>query len=79
MNRLILIVVLIFINGCSSNYGLQKSTLTVSDQVDVIKAEVGNPYPECDNKKPSKRVANLSVERSERVYLQGGSLCQRSE
>ena len=81
MKNLRLVVTLFMfsvLSGCASNYSLQKSSLAVDDGIDVISAKVDNPYPECDSTKESTRVANLSVERSERVYLQGGKLCQRS-
>lgn len=65
------------LGGCASSYDIQQSTLAVNDRIDVLQASVSNPYPECDTTKEYRRVANLSVERSERVYLQEGSLCQR--
>jgi len=66
------------LSGCSSQYSLQKSSLDADDRIDVISASVANPYPVCDVSKESRRIANLSVERSERVYLQEGKLCQRT-
>ena len=65
------------LGGCTSSYDTQQSTLAVNDRIDVLQASVSNPYPECDTTKESRRVANLGVERSERVYLQEGALCQR--
>ena len=67
------------LGGCVSSYDTQQSTLAVDDRIDVLQASVPNPYPECDAAKEYRRVANLSVERSERVYLQEGVLCQRSD
>ena len=66
------------LSGCASNYATQRSTLAIDDRIDVIQAKVANPYPECDSTKESRRIANLSVKRSERVYIQEGNLCQRS-
>lgn len=74
-------LILLFVGvlgGCVTSYDTQQSTLAIDDRVNVLKANVGNPYPECDPEKTSRRIANLSVERSERVYLQEGKLCQRS-
>lgn len=76
--RPIFLIVMVLLTGCSANYDLQKSSLAVADKIDVIQASVNNPYPECNPDKEHRRVANLSVERSERVYLQEGKLCQRS-
>lgn len=67
------------IYGCVSGYQVQRSTLSVDDRVDVLHAVVSNPYPQCDNDKAYQRVADLSVQRAERVYLQEGKLCQRSK
>jgi hypothetical protein len=67
------------LSGCVSSYDTQQSTLAVDDRIDVLQASVSNPYPECDAAKEYRRVANLSVDRSERVYLQEGALCQRSD
>jgi hypothetical protein len=67
------------LGGCASSYDTQQSTLAVNDRIDVLQASVSNPYPECDTEKEYRRVANLSVERAERVYLQEGALCQRSD
>lgn len=73
-----LLVLIFTLSGCSSSSHLQRSSLSVNDRIDVLQAEVVNPYPECDPALEYRRVANLSVERAERVYLQGGKLCQRS-
>jgi len=68
------------VSGCAthSEYDLQEGTLAVNDRIEIVAAKVNNPYPECKDNIEMRRVANLSVERSERVYLQGGALCQRS-
>lgn len=65
--------------GCQSmlTHELQKSTLAVEDKIKVLSAKVENPYPKCKPDGKLTRVADLSVERSQRVYLQGGRLCQR--
>jgi hypothetical protein len=80
MKRICLILLSVAaLGGCASSYDTQESTLAVDDRIDVLQASVSNPYPECDAAKEYRRVANLSVERSERVYLQEGALCQRSD
>lgn len=80
MKRLNLLMLSVMtLGGCASSYDTQQSTLAVDDRIDVLQASVSNPYPECDTTKEYRRVANLSVERSERVYLQEGALCQRSD
>ena len=76
--KLVLLSV-ITLGGCASSYDTQQSTLAVDDRIPVLQASVSNPYPKCDTTKEHRRVANLSVERSERVYLQEGALCQRSD
>jgi len=76
--RTVVVITIALLSGCSANYNLQKSSLAVADKIDVLAASVNNPYPECNPDKEHRRVANLSVERSERVYLQEGKLCQRS-
>ncbi len=86
------ILILIFVTstqGCSTLYPLQNllkntqksslSMLSLVDKLEVVPAQVNNPYPECSPDGELRRVADLSVERSERVYLQGGNLCQRSK
>lgn len=78
MKRVCYLFVFFGLTGCASSYDTQQSTLAVDDRISVLKAEVSNPYPECNKEKDYRRVANLSVERSERVYLQEGELCQRS-
>jgi len=72
-----LIFLSVFLFGCSAGYGVQRNTLAISDKIDVLPARVNNPYPKCLDDIDSRRVANLSVERSERVYLQEVKLCQR--
>lgn len=68
------------LGGCASSYDIQQSTLAVNDRIDVLQASVLNPYPACDTSiKEDRRIANLSVERIERVYLQEGRLCQRAD
>lgn len=69
------------LSGCAADYGLQHSTLSSDDSVSLISAEVINPYPECDDGVETEvtRVADLSQSRTERVYLQKGRLCKRSQ
>lgn len=80
MNKLVFSMFL-FLSGCSSNYGLQHSTLSSDDSVALISAEVINPYPECEDDVEAEvfRVADLSRSRTERVYLQEGRLCKRAQ
>ena len=76
----LLLVMASAVLGCASNtsFELQEGTLATNDRIDVVFAQVDNPYPECENTTEIRRIANLSEKRSKRVYLQGGALCQRS-
>ncbi|PKG68599.1 hypothetical protein FQP81_18180 [Pseudoalteromonas distincta] len=76
--KYLIFLILFILGGCTSSYKTQLSTLAVDDRVSVINAKVSNPYPSCDENLNMRRIANLSVERSERVYLQGQKLCQRN-
>lgn len=68
---------LLVITGCqsTSNY----SSLSTADAIEVVPSVVENPYPSCNSEegKDNVRIANLSLSRSQRVYLVGGELCQR--
>lgn len=73
------VVIVLGVSGCATTYELQKNTLSTDDKISVVQAKVDNPYPECSKDEEATRVADLSIERSERVYLQKGRLCQRSK
>ncbi len=79
MRIVTLLILFTALMSCATRNELQKSTLAVDDKLDVIPAYVNNPYPECSTKSELRRMADLSVERSKRVYLQSGNLCQRSK
>lgn len=63
--------------ACSSHqHDLHRHSLRLEQAVPVIPAHVTNPYPQCEMQS-SIRIADLSVSRAKRVYLEGGQLCQR--
>ena len=76
--KIILVICLCFVAGCANDLSIGE--LSSREKIQVIDSKVSNPYPECENLEKVKitRMADLEAERGERVYLQRGVLCQRS-
>ncbi|MDC5870292.1 hypothetical protein OPW39_15900 [Vibrio europaeus] len=69
------VALLSLVVGCKSTP--KDSTLSTAQRVEVINAKVANPYPDCKPSEQSLRIANLSLKRGLRVYLQDGKLCKK--